>query len=255
MASNNRYGVNLMIDEKEISGTVIRSMQAKAQKAIQALKKNNFDAEYVADGATALAKIMDKIPQGATIGRGDSVTLHQIGFVDWLKTQKEHQVFDPFAIEFLDFDNDWVKYRNERFRLMQKALTANVFLTSSNAITLDGKIVNIDGHGNRVGGMLFGPNKCIIIAGVNKVVKDVDAAFERISHITAPVAARRHVEKHGWKNDIGQLPCVVTGVCNKCSSQNKVCRCITIIDGWSPLFHCPAELQPSVIIVGESLGV
>jgi len=244
-----------MNDEKDISGVVIRSMQAKAQKAIQALKRNNFDAEYVVDVATAMSKILEKIPQGATIGRGDSVTLHQIGIVDWLKNQKEHEVFDPFAIEFQEFGNDWVKYRVERFRLMQKALTANVFLTSTNAITLDGKIVNIDGHGNRVGGMLFGPNKCIIVAGVNKVVKDVDAALERIHHITAPVAARRHVEKHGWKNDIGQLPCVVTGVCNQCNSQNKVCRCITIIDGWSPLFHCPAELPPSIIIVGESLGV
>jgi hypothetical protein len=244
-----------MSDEKEISGVIVRSMQAKAQKAIQALKKNNFDAEYVPDSATALAKIIEKIPVGATIGRGDSVTLHQIGLVDWLHSQKDHEVFDPFHIEFPDFGNDWVKYRTARFNFMQKALTANVFLSSANAITLDGKLVSIDGHGNRVAGMIFGPNKCIIVAGVNKVVKDVDAAFERISHITAPVAARRHMEKHGWNNDIGKLPCVVTGICNECSSENKVCRCITIIDGWSPLFHCPVELQPSVIIVGESLGV
>jgi hypothetical protein len=244
-----------MSNEKDISGVVIRAMQAKAQKAIQMLKKNNFDAEYVNDGATALSKIIEKIPPGATIGRGDSVTLHQIGLVDWLKDQKDHQVFDPFSIEFTDFGNDWVKFRTERFKLMQQALIANVFVTGTNAITLDGKIVSIDGHGNRVAGMIFGPNKQIIVAGVNKVVKDVDAAIARIRDIAAPVASRRHVEKHGWKNEIAKLPCVVTGMCNECSSENKVCRITTIIDGWSPVLHCPVECQPSVIIVGELLGV
>jgi hypothetical protein len=244
-----------MSNEKDISGVVIRAMQAKAQKAIQMLKKNNFDAEYVNDGATALSKIIEKIPPGATIGRGDSVTLHQIGLVDWLKDQKDHQVFDPFSIEFTDYGGDWSKFRNERFILQQKALTAEVFVTGTNAITLDGKIVSVDGHGNRVAGMIFGPNKCIIIAGVNKVVKDVDAALDRIRDIAAPVASRRHVEKHGWNNEIAKLPCVITGYCNKCNSDSKVCRITTIIDGWSPVLHCSLEYQPSVIIVGESLGV
>lgn len=242
-----------MADEKDVSMETGWYLEHLAQKAIVALKKNNFDAEYVASRSEALTNVIKMIPPGATIGCGDSVTLHQVGFIDWLKKQKDHEAFNPFAIQASDFPN-WAEFRSERFRLQQKALTANVFVTGTNAITLDGKLVNIDGHGNRVAAMIFGPNKVIIVSGANKIVKDVDEAIERIHEWASPINVKRHIEKHDFA-PIAKLPCAVTGMCSYCHSENKVCRITTIIDGWSPFAHCPTEYQPTVIIVGESLGL
>ena len=217
-----------------------------------ALKKNRFEAEYVADRKAAFTKIVEKIPSGATIGCGDSVTLHQIGFFEWLREQKHHEVFHPSSD----------KPYPERFRLQQKVLTANVFVTGTNAITADGKIVSIDARGNRVAPMIFGPNKTIFVAGENKIVNDVDDALKRIHEYAAPINARRHVVKHGSSavsvqaEGIGNLPCAKTGSCHQCKSENKICRITVIIDGWSGMYHCPnQEHQPFVIIVGESLGI
>ena len=220
-------------------------MESKIQALIQKLDDNNIPATYVATRSEAFEKVMSMIPKGGVVGLGDSLTLREIGVVDAL-TEGDYTFLNPWAPGVGVEQNIEIKRR---------ALTSDVFVTGTNALTLDGKIVNVDGHGNRVAGMIFGPNKCIIVAGVNKVVKDVDAAIGRIRDIAGPVAARRHVEKHGWKNEIAKLPCTVTGFCNECSSENKVCRCTVIIDGWSPVLHCPVEYQPSVIIVGESLGV
>lgn len=243
-----------MIDEKDMSVEMGWYFERLAQKAILALKKNNFDVEYVASRSEALPKVIERVPPGATVGCADSVTLHQIGFIDWLSKQKDHEAFNPFSIQSSDFPGDWPKFRTERFRLQQKALIANVFVTGTNAITLDGQLVNIDGHGNRVGAMLFGPNKVIIVAGANKIVGDVDEAIKKIHEWASPINVKRHIEKHNFAT-IAKLPCAVTGMCAYCHSENKVCRITTIIDGWSPFAHCPTEYQPSIIIVGESLGI
>jgi hypothetical protein len=163
-------------------------------------------------------------------------------------------VFAPFG--------DWTKSHHERYSLQQRIFSANVFVTGTNAITLDGKLVNIDGLGNRVAPMIFGPNKVVVVVGANKIVPNVDEALRRIHEYAAPINAKRHAEKHSSSaianiaNTIGNLPCAKTGICSYCHSENKICRITTIIDGWSPLFHCPtAEHQPTIIIVGESLGI
>ena len=244
-----------MIDERNISTETYWYLERLAQRAVDSLKKNGFDAEYAAEAAEARAKVIGRIPPGSTIGCGDSVTLYQIGFMDWLSEQKGFQIVNPFSIQRWDFPaGDWVKFRTERFRIQQKALVANVFVTGTNAITLDGKLVNIDMHGNRVAPMIFGPNKVVVVAGANKVVRDVDEAMKRIHQYAAPINNKRHMEKH----DVAifeNLPCTVTGICTDCRAENRVCRITTIIDGWSPLIHCPIEYQPTVIIVGQSLGI
>ena len=243
-----------MMDEKDMSKETRWYLGHMAQKAIQAFKKNNFDAEYVADRKEALAKIIERIPAGATIGCGDSVTLHQIGFIEWLKSVKDRELFNPFSIQSSDFPGDWIKFRTERFKLQQRALTANVFVTGTNAITVDGKLVNIDGHGNRVAGMIFGPNKVIVVSGANKIAENVDEAIKRIHEYAAPINNRRHLDKHGFAA-FEKLPCVATGMCSYCHSENKTCRITTIIDGWQPISHCPTEYQPTIIIIGESSGI
>ena len=242
-----------MVDETDTSVEEGWWFENLAQRAMKALKQNNFDVEYVPDRGKALAKVLERIPAGATIGNGDSVTLHQIGFFDWLHQQKDHEFIDPFTITAYDFPNDYAKYRTERFKLMQKALTTNVFVTGTNALTLDGKIVNIDGHGNRVAAMCFGPNKVIFVAGANKIVKDVDEALKRIHEYCAPMNIKRHIEKHGFPEQ--NVPCAKTGICNYCNSPDRGCRITTIIDGWVPLVHGPTEYPPTIIIVGESLGL
>ena len=245
-----------MVDEKDISKEAKWYHKNFIQKTIVALKKNNFDAEYVASRDEALVRVIEKIPPGATIGCGDSVTLHQIGFIDWLSNQKYHEVFNPFSIQRDDFpDGDWVQFRNERFILQQKALTANVFISGTNAITLDGKLVNIDGHGNRVAAMIFGPNKVIIVSGANKIVNNIDEAIKRIHEWAAPMNVKRHIEKHGFADHLENLPCALTGRCAYCHNENKICRITTVIDGWSPFAHGPTEYQPSIIVVGESIGI
>jgi len=241
-----------MVDEKDVSMETGWYLERLAQKAIKALKNNNFDVEYIASCGEALDKVIERIPTGATIGCGDSVTLHQIGLFDWLHRQKDHEVFDPFSIQACDFP-DWVTFRAERFKLQQKALIANVFVTGTNAITLDGKLVNIDGKGNRVAAQIFGPNKVIFVSGANKIVKDVDEAIKRTMEYAAPINTKRHVEKHNFP--IEKLPCAITGMCSHCHHEKKQCRIIAIIDGWSPYNHCPIEYQPTIIIVGESLGI
>lgn len=242
-----------MVDETDISMETRWYFERLAERAIQALKKNNVDAEYVSNRKEALAKVMGLIPTGGTVGCGDSVTLHQIGFIDWLKRQKDHEVFNSRFLEQSDFaDED--SYKTERFNIGRKALTADVFVTGTNAITLNGELVNIDGHGNRVAAMIFGPNRVIVVAGFNKIVKDVDEAIKKIHEYTAPINMKRHVEKHG-QSFMTKLPCVITGTCGYCHSENKGCRITTIIDGWSPIVKAPNHHPPFIIIVGEPLGI
>jgi hypothetical protein len=243
-----------MADEKILSLEMSWYYSKIANMAISALRKNNFDANYADNSEVALRQIIDMIPPKATIGCGDSVTLHQIGFVDWLREQHDHEVANPFFINKQDY-KDYKEFREKIFIEMRRALISNVFLTSANAITLDGKIVNIDAHGNRAGGTIFGPNKVIVIVGANKIVTDVDQALRRIEEWAAPMNVKRHIEKHGYANTPGLPPCGYTGRCSHCNSDGKICRITTIIDGWSPLVHGPSERPPSIFIVGQTLGI
>ncbi|MFC1952364.1 lactate utilization protein, partial [Chloroflexota bacterium] len=214
------------------------------------LKKNNIDAEYASDREEALAKVKKAIPKDATIGIGDSITLHQIGFFSWLEKESNRVLFDAFT---KDAESRNIYSPEERFELMRKAITADIFLTSSNAVTLEGKLVNIDARGNRVAAMIFGPKKTIIVIGANKIVKDTDEAFKRIKFICAPFNMKRHVLKHHYEF-FEKLPCVEKGICVECNSPMKVCRKIVVIDGQMKIPSLVGT-EIYVIMVGESLGI
>jgi len=139
-------------------------------ETIAALRSNHFDALYVKSGKQALRKILERIPLKAIVGAGDSLTLKQIGVFEELE-RRGYQLFWPF--------HESVP-KSRRTDVARKALLADIFLTGSNAVTMDGKIVNVDSSGNRVAGMIFGPKKVIIVVGVNKIVENVEKAFERI---------------------------------------------------------------------------
>jgi len=204
--------------------------EKQVERTINALKRNNFEAIYVSDSKSALEEVMKRIPDGATVGVGGSVTLAQVGLLDALKNRKI-QFISPFQQG---------RSEEERLELVRRSFSSDIFLSSTNVVTEDGKLFNVDASGNRVGAMLIGPKKTIIICGVNKIVKDLEAAEKRVREWTAPQNAKRLNRK---------TPCVETGVCADCSSPDRICNI------YVSLAKKPARTEVAVILVGEKLGI
>ncbi|MFZ5647076.1 MAG: lactate utilization protein [Bacillota bacterium] len=202
----------------------------RAERVVAALKKNLFDALYVPTGEQAVEEILKRIPEGATVGVGGSLTLRQIGVVELLKS-KGHEVYDHWA-PGLD--------PQEVYNIRRLQLTSDVFLSSSNAITAQGHLLNIDGVGNRVAAMTFGPGKVIVVAGINKIVTDQKAAMERIKNEAAPLNFTRLNMP---------TPCTKTTFCSDCSPPARSCRTTVVTEvkpGGIPEFL--------ILLVGERLG-
>jgi hypothetical protein len=199
-------------------------------RTIQALKKNNFEALLVSDAKVALEEVMKRIPDGVTVGVGGSVTLAQTGILNALESRK---------IQFI-WPQKQGKTDEERLELMRKSFSADVFVTSTNAITEDGKLFNVDATGNRVGATFIGPKKVIVVSGVNKIVPTVEAAEERVKMWVGPQNAKRLNRK---------TPCVETGVCADCTSPDRICNI------YVTLKKKPARTEVAVILVGENLGI
>ncbi len=212
-----------------------------AQRCLDALKRNNIPGHYAPHRSQALAHILNLIPPGVTIGVGDSVTLLQVGVIEELEKRGSHKIVDPFR---KDGEDRMPATLRELVQIGMKALSTDFFLTGINAITLDGKIVNIDGSGNRVTGLLFGPKKVIAVAGINKIVANLEAAIERIKRIAAPINAYRHHIKHGFEPP----PCGITGECVDCHHPQRI-SCYTVI------VEFQERPRIELVIVGEELGI
>jgi hypothetical protein len=204
--------------------------EKQVERTIHALKKNNFEALFVPDAKAALEEVMRRIPDGATVGVGGSVTLNQIGLLDALGKRNIRLIW-PFQ----QARND-----EERIELVRKSFSSDIFLSSTNAVTEDGKLFNVDATGNRVGAMFIGPKSVIVISGVNKIVKDIEAAEKRVKEWTAPQNAKRLKRK---------TPCVETGVCADCSSPDRICNI------YVTLAKRPSRTDVIIILVGEKLGI
>jgi hypothetical protein len=204
-------------------------------QTLRALKKGRFNAVFVRNRKEALQCVLDQIPNGASVGAGDSVTLKEIGIFEELK-RRNFTVYWPF---------DEGVPREERRGVARRALLADVFLSSSNALTVEGQIVNVDATGNRVAGMIFGPRKAIVVVGINKIVQNLDKALERIRNTAAPLNAKRIKKERGWET----LPCTEVGRCVNCDLENRICNITTIIE------KKPRAIDMMVIIVGEKLGL
>lgn len=197
-------------------------------------RKNLFAAHYMENSQDALALIMNMIPKEATIGLGDSLTLKEMGALRALEEGGYH------------FLNPWRKgiSREESLALRRQALTSDIFLTGTNAVTMDGKLVSIDGLGNRVAAMIFGPRKVIVVAGINKIAEDVEEAIRRIKNLAAPLNSR----KHNLPADF-RPPCSDSGFCSECKPPHRLCCNTVIIEG------CSRDKERiTVVIVGEELG-
>ncbi len=201
----------------------------RCQLALTALKANGFEVIYADNSKEALDKVMFLIPKEAKVGIGGSVTVRDIGLVEAIEKQN-NTIF-----------MDWGKpiELKEKLKVRKESLTSDVYLTSSNAITLQGQLVNIDGTGNRVSAMVFGPKKVIIIAGANKLVDTLDEALARIRNIAGPL--------NGKRLNLN-TPCALTGKCTDCNSPDRMCR-ITVI-----LEKKPNLSDITIVLVGENLG-
>jgi hypothetical protein len=200
------------------------------EKVVDALTKNNFTATYVKTRQEAADKLLELIPTDATVGFGGSVTLKELDIVAKLE-QRGTPVPDSFQVGISP---------QESRAIRRQQLLADVYLSGTNAVTLDGKLVNVDSAGNRVGAMLFGPDKVFIVVGINKVVKDVTEAENRVKIWASPANNKRL----GYPN-----PCAQTGVCVDCQGPTRICNITTI------MHKRPRLTDVHVIVVGEELGL
>lgn len=204
---------------------------------LKSLKANRFDARFAQTAAEAKKMMLEMIPLTASVGVGDSTTLRQIGILEEL-IRRGTEVINPFTRELTQGmgDNPFIRMRQTERRIFG----ADVFLTSSNALTEDGKIVSIDGAGNRVAAMIFGAPKVILPIGRNKIVRDVATAIYHIKNVIAPIHAKRSEHK---------TPCAVTGKCNDCDSPDRICNITVILEKKSMCTDL------SIILINEDLGL
>lgn len=196
----------------------------------QALAANYFDVHAFRDQKSLSDVVMQHVTPGMTIGIGGSLTVRSIGLLERLSAMD---------VQILDHWKQGLT-REEINSIRHAQLTCDLFLSGSNAITEKGEIVNIDGFGNRVNAMTFGPRKVVIIAGFNKIVPDLTAALDRIRRIAAPMNAKR----------LGlPLPCAETGYCHDCKSEARICRVISIIQ------RKPSGTDMSVYLIHEEHGL
>ncbi len=214
----------------KLAETRERYKETLARRVIKSLERNNMTGLYVRTKEEALDKVISLIPEGSKVGFGGSLSLDQIGVKDVLRAGNYH---------FIDRNLPGLS-EDEVNKQQKECLLADVFLTSTNALTMDGKLVNIDGSGNRVAAISFGPSKVIVVAGINKIVPDLDAAMKRIKDYVTPIHAGRR-DRH--------VPCAQTGVCVDCHTPARMCNIVCIIENQRQ------KDRITVVIVGEELGL
>ena len=202
--------------------------EKRAQVLVKNLKSRHFEAYYCPDSASALAKALELIPGGASVGWGGALSAQQIGLIDAVKSGN-----------FAAIDRDAATTPEERTQALKRCLTADVFLCGANALSLDGQMVNIDGTGNRVAAIAYGPDTILVIAGMNKVCDTLDDAVTRARTVAAPMNKQRFPFK---------TPCEVTGACADCKSEESICNQILITR------NCRPAGRIKFVLVGEELG-
>ncbi len=200
------------------------------KKVVENLKQNFFNALYFDTQSEAADYICSQITAGMQVAFGGSITVRGLGIRE--KAEALGAILIDHGVPGLD--------ETQKLEVMRRELTSDLFISSTNAITTDGYLVNVDGYGNRVAAMIFGPRKVIIVAGINKIVHSEKAAFERLEKIAGPMNMKR-LDR--------DTPCTHDAVCHDCKSLSRGCRAYTVIR------RRPTHTPMDVIIVGESLGM
>lgn len=200
-----------------------------AQKVIKNLEKRHMEGYYAKDKEEALKIALSLIPEGSTIGWGGSFSISDIGLKQALK-----------AGNYTCFDRDISTDPEVRRDLMMKSLASDVFIMGTNAISEDGYLVNIDGTGNRVAALIYGPKEVIVLAGMNKLTRNLDDAWSRMKYVACPINAMRF--------DI-DTPCKKTGACGNCLVDDCICGQIVVTR------NCMPAKRIKVVLVDEDLGM
>ena len=199
-----------------------------AQTIIKNLKRRHIEGCYCATAEEAVKKVSELIADGSSVTWGGTMTVRDLGIPQYLK--------DRGTLEVLD--RDLAETPEDKQDIYLKAFSADVYLSSANAISEDGVIVNIDGNGNRVAAITWGPKKVIFVIGLNKVAQNVEAALARARSTASPINAARF--------DIN-TPCHTDGVCHNCNSPECICNYVHFLRN-SP------QGRHVVVLVGETLG-
>ena len=189
--------------------------EKRGKLLVKHLQQRHFDAYYCANKEEALRKALELIPEGASVGWGGAMSAQEIGLLDALEA------------------GNW----NAVSRNTDGGV--DVFITGANGLSMDGQMVNIDGMGNRISAIIYGPKTVVVIAGMNKVVDTVEAAVQRARTIAAPINIQRFQKT---------TPCAQTGVCHDCKNEDCICNHILVTR------HCRPTGRIQFVLVGEDLG-
>ena len=207
---------------------IVTRNQKLAEQVAKNLRERHFDA-YVANSIEEARDIaLDLIPVDHVVGWGGSVTVDQIGIKEALKARNTPVI-----------DRSTAKTREEGAKMMKACLTCGTFLMSANAVSADGVLVNIDGNGNRVAPLIYGPDSVVVVVGINKIAPDVESALKRARNVAAPINAQRFDVK---------TPCKANGSCANCKCIDSICCQVNFTR------ICRPKGRIKVIIVTEELG-
>ena len=201
----------------------------RAEVLVKNLQSRHFEAFYCDSAADALEKALALIPENALVSWGGAMSAQQIGLIDAIRSGAYRTI-----------DRDKCETPEEREQAMKDALFCDTFLMGANAMSIDGQMVSIDGTGNRIGALVYGPKSVIVIVGMNKVSDTLEEAIRRARTVAAP----RNKQRFG-----GGTPCAVTGICGDCKSETCICNHIVITR------HCRPVGRIKFIVVGEDLGL
>jgi len=203
--------------------------EERLDKIVRALNARDFEALWVPNREKTRQVILERIKPDDRVGVGGSISIRELEVLDNLKARGQ-TIYDHWAPDLT---------KEDILKIRKLQMQSDIFLSGTNALITDGRLVNIDGVGNRVDSMIFGPERVILVAGINKIVETLDAAFYRIKNVASPINARRLSIP---------TPCAKTGKCTDCRSPHRICRAVTILE-WRP-----SLTQILVIIVNEPLG-
>lgn len=212
-----------------MDNNVLWYLEKQVEKTISNLQKRNMEGFFIKDENELKKLLIQLIAENSVVGVGDSMTLFQTGVIDFLRS-RDYNFLDKYKEGITSEDKKKIYIEN---------FSADTFMCSTNALTEEGELYNIDGNGSRVAPMLYGPKQVIIVTGINKIVKNIEEAEKRARNFAAPIDAKRL-----GKN----TPCTKLGYCIDCKSPERICNDFTIIRGQF------IKGRIKVIILGKALG-
>ncbi len=216
------------MEKTYVSDINIEKASDKVRRTIDALRNNRFNAEFFQTKEEAAEYILNEISADQSVGFGGSVTLQDMGLYEALKTRGNEVVWHWFPDDGED-----------RKTVMKRAMLTDVYLSGINGITEDGRIINVDGTGNRLAGILFGHDRLFLVAGVNKISKNFEDCMMRIHNVASPLNTQRLEIP---------TPCQKTGKCASCSSPRRICNATLILEKQH------GGVPATVVLINEKMG-